>query len=165
MEIVTFVPEPALRSRMEEVFALREAQLGQWLPFAEIEHIGSTAIPGTLTKGDLDVLIRVSAENFRLAEEVLSGLFPRNEGTPRTDSFASFKDGSANPPLGIQLVVRGSEWDVFSQFRDSLKADPSLVRDYNELKKAHHGRDMDEYRAAKERFVERVLNRTSCGLK
>lgn len=157
MEIVTFVPEHTLQAGVTEAFALREAQLGHWLPFAEIEHVGSTAIPGALTKGDLDILVRVAAAEFRVAEEVLSGLFPRNDGTPRTDAFASFKEDSAEPALGIQLVVRGADWDVFSQFRDALKADPRLVHEYNQLKQTFDGRAMDDYRAAKEQFVERVL--------
>jgi GrpB-like predicted nucleotidyltransferase (UPF0157 family) len=118
VETVTFVPELEVRQQAAEAFAFREAQLERWLPFAEIEHIGSTAIRGALTKGDLDVLVRVSETDFRVAEEVLSGLFARNEGTARMDFFASFKDESARPPLGIQLVVRGTEWDVFSRFRD-----------------------------------------------
>ena len=157
METVTFIPESAVRLQVAEAFALREAQLTHWLPFAEIEHIGSTAVPGALTKGDLDVLVRVENGEFRVAEEALAGLFVRNDGTPRTETFASFKDEAANPPLGIQLVVRGSEWDLFSRFRDALNRDSRLVAEYNQLKERFQNASMDEYRSGKEQFIERVL--------
>ena len=157
METVTFIPESAVRLQVAEAFALREAQLTHWLPFAEIEHIGSTAVPGALTKGDLDVLVRVENGEFRVAEEALAGLFVRNDGTPRTETFASFKDEAAIPPLGIQLVVRGSEWDLFSRFRDALNRDSRLVAEYNELKERFQNASMDEYRSSKEQFIERVL--------
>ena len=158
MEIVTFVPEIQLRDRIAGAFALFEARLGRWLPFAEIEHIGSTAIRGALTKGDLDVLVRVSAEDFRAAEEALAGLFARNEGTARTETFASFKDDATEPPVGIQLVVRGTDWDVFSRFRDALNNEHRLVIQYNELKERYRNCSVDEYRSGKEAFIERVLN-------
>jgi GrpB-like predicted nucleotidyltransferase (UPF0157 family) len=158
MELVTLVPESELRPRIAQAFALREAQLSCWLPFAEIEHVGSTAIPGALTKGDLDVLVRVAAGDFRVAEEVLAGLFARNEGTPRTEALASFKDDAANPPLGIQLVVRGTEWDVvFGRFRDALIRDRRLVVEYNRLKERFQCQSMDEYRNSKDQFIARVL--------
>jgi GrpB-like predicted nucleotidyltransferase (UPF0157 family) len=157
VETVTFVPELEVRQQAAEAFAFREAQLERWLPFAEIEHIGSTAIRGALTKGDLDVLVRVSETDFRVAEEVLSGLFAPNEGTARTDFFASFKDESARPLLGIQLVVRGTEWDVFSRFRDLLNGDPRLVEEYNRLKAGFQNRSMNDYRSSKEAFIGRVL--------
>jgi GrpB-like predicted nucleotidyltransferase (UPF0157 family) len=157
VETVTFVPEIVLRRNIAAAFAIHKAQLSRWLPFAEIEHIGSTAIPGALTKGDLDVLVRVVAGEFRVAEEALAGLFARNEGTARTESFASFKDEAAHPPVGIQLVVRGSEWDLFSRFRDALNHDRRLVEEYNRLKEQFQNQSMDAYRSGKEQFIERVL--------
>ncbi len=41
------------------------------LPEAELDHIGATAVPGALTKGDLDILVRVSPPAFPAAVEVL----------------------------------------------------------------------------------------------
>jgi GrpB-like predicted nucleotidyltransferase (UPF0157 family) len=159
MEKVRFVNEVELRRATVEAFKFRETQLSRCLPFAEIEHIGSTAIPGALTKGDLDVLVRTAAREFRLAVSVLAGLFAKNEGTPWTETFASFKDDAANPLLGVQLVVRGTEWDVFSHFRDTLKRDPQLVAEYNRLKERFHDQSMNEYRSSKDEFIQQVLLR------
>ncbi|MFE3575677.1 GrpB family protein [Lysinibacillus sp. NPDC059133] len=48
------------------------------LPEADIQHVGSTAIPDSVTKGDLDIQVRVSAEQFSIAVELLSNLYDRN---------------------------------------------------------------------------------------
>ena len=50
-----------LAPNVQHVVAKLNASLRPLLPTAEIEHIGATAIPGALTKGDLDVMVRVAA--------------------------------------------------------------------------------------------------------
>lgn len=58
---------------------------------AVIEHVGATAVSGCLTKGDLDISVQVDPQAFAAADLALSGLFERNAGSVRTDSFSAFK--------------------------------------------------------------------------
>jgi GrpB-like predicted nucleotidyltransferase (UPF0157 family) len=123
----------------------------------EIEHIGATAVPGCITKGDLDIVVRVDAEDFSEADRVLASRYGRNEASAKTDAFASFECEVSDPPTGIQLVSKGSPLDDFLPFRDLLRQDDQLVRAYNDLKQgaAHLGRD--GYWQAKNMFISQVL--------
>ena len=157
MEQVVFIAEALIREQAAAAFEQHHARLLALLPQAEIQHIGSTALPGALTKGDLDIVVRVSQKEFDAAEATLAAYYERNIDSTRTAGFASFKDDSADPPLGIQLVVRGSDLDDFCTFRDFLAAHPAYLAEYNQLKQAAHGQPMDTYREQKSRFVEQIL--------
>lgn len=124
---------------------------------AEIHHIGSTAIPGCLTKGDLDICVRAHRDDVAHIDALLAAHYARNVGSFRSAAFSAFKDDNHQPPLGVQLVARGSELDVFVRFRDALLRDPNLVVAFNALKLVHAGQPMPVYRRAKGDFIARVL--------
>lgn len=152
----------ALDPEAIETAVLRHtARIASLLPSgAEIEHVGATAVPGCLTKGDIDLVVRVRAEDFAAADRALAAYLPRNTGSYRSVEFSSFADGQAKPALGVQLVVKGSALDVFGAFRDALLADADLIKSYNSLKRSWDGLEMDAYRSAKAAFIERALART-----
>ena len=125
---------------------------------ADITHVGSTAIPGCLTKGDLDVCVRADGKDVACIDVLLAARYTRNAGSFRSAEFSAFKDDSHHPPLGVQLVARGSELDVFVRFRDCLLRDPDLVMAFNALKAAHAGHSMESYRRAKGGFIAEVLS-------
>jgi GrpB-like predicted nucleotidyltransferase (UPF0157 family) len=154
---VHFVAESILREEVALAFSGHRKAIEQLVPFAQIEHIGSTAIPGCLTKGDLDILVRVPSARFHEADEILSTRYARNTGSVRNDTFASFHDENANPPLGVQLTAIGGPFDDFLPFRDWLLKNQTWVERYNRLKADCEGLDMDEYRRRKGAFVEEVL--------
>jgi GrpB-like predicted nucleotidyltransferase (UPF0157 family) len=56
---------------------------------ADVRHIGATAVPDCLTKGDLDIVVRVPSDDFADADTALATLFARNEGSIRTEGFSS----------------------------------------------------------------------------
>lgn len=142
----------------DRLFARIAAELRDLLPFsAEIRHVGATAVPGCLTKGDLDIVVRVPAEAFGAADEALAARFARNTGSKHTDGFSSFEDAATIPHLGVQLTVAGGADDYFHLFVDALLRDPELVAQYNVLKRRFDGQPMDVYRTAKSAFVEDVL--------
>ncbi|WP_264073582.1 GrpB family protein [Rhodopseudomonas palustris] len=146
------------RDAVERLFASVKQQLIAVLPnTSEILHIGATSVPGCLTKGDLDIVVRVERKDFHATEAALAARYARNSGSVRTNEFAAFEDDACTPHLGIQLTVKGGEFDVFHQFAAALRADPALVERYNELKRAHDGQPMDRYRAAKDAFVTDAL--------
>ncbi len=129
---------------------------------ADIRHIGATAVPGCLTKGDLDIVVRVAAADFATADVVLAARFARNTGSTHTDTFSAFEDADTSPHLGVQLAVAGSPDDCFHTFAEALRRDPHLLTEYNILKQGFDGQPMDVYRAAKSAFIERVLLSAKC---
>ena len=63
----------AARVAAERLFATVSDQLRALVPpSAEIRHVGATAIPGCLTKGDLDVAVRVERADFAPADRQIA---------------------------------------------------------------------------------------------
>lgn len=138
------------------VSELREIILSL-IPYARIEEIGSTAIAGALTKGDVDLLVSVEVPHFEAAKQVLEGRFSVNEGMEGIAHFASFKGSSAGIEYGIQLATINECEFGFIRFRDLLQQSPDLVQRYNAVKLAACHSSMDEYRAKKNEFIEATL--------
>ncbi len=157
MEQVFFVPEAAVRAKVSSAFERHQRWLLELIPGSEIHHVGSTAVAGALTKGDLDILVLVPAEVFPRAEALLAERLDRNAPNWHSEVFSSFKDDTSDPPLGVQLAVRGSGSEHFLQFRDLLASEPGTLAEYNALKKQFEGGDMNAYRERKGGFVERLL--------
>lgn len=138
---------------------LREMLEGMLPSSATICHVGATAVPGCLTKGDLDILVRVSPVDFKAAERILSAQFERNVGSAHTTNFAAYMDPTSKPALGIQLTVIDGPLDIFLRFTERLRNDRDLLERYNALKVLHDGKPMEAYRAAKADFIAEALAR------
>jgi GrpB-like predicted nucleotidyltransferase (UPF0157 family) len=152
------VETESARESADRLFEQVRKALAPLLPTnSQMHHIGSTAAPGCLTKGDLDIVVRVPAEAFRQVDALLAARYARNEGSVRTDNFSAFEDASTEPHLGIQLTAIGGPYDFFHLFVEALSRSPALVDEYNTLKRDYDGKEMAIYRAAKDAFVERVL--------
>lgn len=157
MESVHFAPEKEFRQKVERLFEEQKERIQSLLPEADIQHIGSTAIQNSMTKGDLDIQVRISAERFPMAVDRLSRVYDTNEGSTHTATFAAFKDDSLDPPLGVQLTVIGGEEDFFWKLRDFFKARDNYRQQYDDLKRQFEGRSMDDYITAKGQFIERLM--------
>ena len=150
-------PEPA-RVAAQWLFEAVSRSLTDILPpTADIRHVGATAVPGCFTKGDLDIVVRVTATDFEATDTALALRYARNDGSVRSTAFSAFEDASNRPHLGIQLTAIDSPFDFFHLFVEALRQSPQLVDKYNALKRSHDGCDMSVYRAAKGAFVEKVL--------
>ncbi len=159
MAEVYFKPAEDYIDSAGKLFEEQKLRLAPLLPGAEIEHIGSTSIPGLLTKGDLDINIRVAREDFEQAIGVLQQFYEVNQPENWNESFASFKDDHSFPlDFGAQLTVIGSELDDFVNLRDKLKSDGELLAAYNAMKSKYQGSSMDEYREAKAEFFYKLRN-------
>ena len=152
--------------RADDVHDLAEAAVDahrkivlELVPGAAVEHVGATAVPGALTKGDVDVLVRVGEAEVPAAVEALSRQYAIHQPHNWTPTLASFTDpDAADLPVGIQLVVRGSDADkFFGPFRDALISSDTLLAEYNELKRGLDGLEYELYTERKGRFIERVL--------
>ena len=62
--------------------------------------------------------------------------------------------------VAVQLVENGSHFEMFLEFRDALRRNPSLVADYNNMKRRCKGLDEDRYRAIKGTFIDGILTST-----
>jgi GrpB-like predicted nucleotidyltransferase (UPF0157 family) len=156
---VAFVGEAEVRDAARRAYDAEEQVLRLMLPRARIEHVGSTAVPGSVTKGDLDICVIVPPADFAAADARLGGCYARNPGSIHTAEFAAFTAEGGAIDVGIQLVAQGSRWDTFVRWRDLLRADPEVRRAYDELKRRYHQKPMDDYRAAKSAFIENTLSR------
>ncbi|WP_439891923.1 GrpB family protein [Ralstonia sp. 25C] len=163
IETLRLQPHPAASAQADAAFHAFVARWASRLPAsADIVHVGSTAIPGCLTKGDLDICVRADRADVAHIDALLAACYARNAGSFRSDDFSAFKDDAHQPPLGVQLVARGSELDVFVRFCDCLLRSSELVAAFNALKAAHAGRSMASYRLAKADFIAKVLSAAAC---
>ena len=156
MEQVYFYNFDRFKHEAEKTFRSQKERIKKRIPSADIQHVGSTAIPYSMTKGDLDIQVRVSTKNFMPAVEMLSELYYPNEGSVKTNEFRAFKDDGIFPPLGIQLTVIGSEFDFFWKFRDVLLQNKQYREAYDNLKRKFEGKSMGAYREAKNDFFNKI---------
>jgi GrpB-like predicted nucleotidyltransferase (UPF0157 family) len=157
MERVHFLEQSHFHEQAEKTFLEQKEKILRLLPEADVQHVGSTAIPNSLTKGDLDIQVRIPAEMFTAAVKKLSTLYAVNKGSVQTDYFHAFQDDTTALPLGVQLTVIGSELDIFWKFREVLFANDAYRTEYDELKKAYEDKSMEAYREAKQQFFARLM--------
>jgi GrpB-like predicted nucleotidyltransferase (UPF0157 family) len=163
MSTVRIRPVAEIEPEATAAFLEHRERISKLLPDAEIAHVGSTAVPGALTKGDVDLLVRTSAAGFDQAVRALRATYAVHQPENWTATYASFVDPeSTDPPVGVQLAVAGSDEDAFfGPFIDALTNDPELLARYNALKLELDGSDYERYTRAKGEFVERVLRGSS----
>jgi GrpB-like predicted nucleotidyltransferase (UPF0157 family) len=147
-----------LRLQIDRTLKHLSARIKAVLPEMELHHIGATAIPGALTKGDLDVLLRVSPEGFPAVVDTLRRQFQVKQPDNWTPQFASFGDDTTfELPVGIQVVVKDSENDFLLYLRDYLVQNPKALAECNRLKMANADKGPAQYWKAKNKFLQQIL--------
>jgi GrpB-like predicted nucleotidyltransferase (UPF0157 family) len=157
-KVTFFVPSQSYLCRVVNLFKEHQRKILHLFPTAEVEHIGATSVPGLLTKGDLDLQVSVSLEEFNQAIILLQTEYSNHQLENWTESFASFKDErDSDIPVGVQLVIQGSESDIFVKSRELLLSQPERVEELNQLKQCHADGDMDTYIKHKGEFFTMLL--------
>jgi GrpB-like predicted nucleotidyltransferase (UPF0157 family) len=160
MEPVHFVESNTITPAVNALVVQEARRIMRLLPYADVHHVGSTAIPKSLTKGDVDLNVRVPRDQFHEAVSALRRVYDVNQLENWSDDFASFKDDdSFLLKFGVQLTVRGSQDDVFLAIRELFLGNRNLVKEYDDLKRSFDGKSMDDYWAAKAAFFTRLLER------
>ncbi|MFA6018215.1 MAG: GrpB family protein [Patescibacteria group bacterium] len=133
-------------------------------PLLEIEHIGSTAIPGIAAKPIIDIAVAIpSIENAHQFIEPLSRIgyqyFPESSSQERL----FFRKGD---PVSFHLSLAQKDkfgyWNRQILFRDYLRAHPEAAHEYEALKFRLLEEDPtggSVYLAGKSAFIEQVLSR------
>ena len=152
-------PVEDLASDIESVLAELGRDLRVVAPGVDVEHIGATSMPDGITKGDVDVNLRVDHDRFDQVVVALSTRFDIAQPQNWTGTFASFSDTRHGFPLGIQVTVIGSDDDFLVDLRDRLRTDPETRHEYDKIKRANAGAGRDAYWQAKDEFLRRVRNR------
>ncbi len=126
-------------------------RLASLLPAYELVHTGGTSVPGALTKGDVDLHLRVAPTDFAATVGVLRGLYRSVHPEIWQDTLATFAV-EASLPTGIAVTPIGSEHDVrFRRSWELLRADPRLLARYNAMKQ---GGDYEDRKSA---FFDSIL--------
>ena len=113
----------------------------------QLSLTGGSSLEGLLTKGDIDLHLRVMPDEFAIATSKLMRVFDRVRQEIWTPSFAVFEQDSI-PPVGIAVTVVDSEHDRrFVRSWDRMRTDETARHDYNLLKRM--GGDVE---AAKSQF-------------
>jgi GrpB-like predicted nucleotidyltransferase (UPF0157 family) len=143
----------------DRAFQRHSREIRSLVPTAEVEHVGATAVPGLLTKGDVDLLVRVPEGDFPGAAAALRRRYEVDQPANWTGTFASFaEEQEGDVPVGVQLVVAGSRVDAaFVSLRRVFRTRPDLVERSNDLKLRHADGGADAYARAKQAFLEALL--------
>lgn len=154
---MVFLEPEQYQQRCAQLFNTYKKDISTLLPSAKIEHIGSSAIPNAISKGDLDIYIEVKPDQFEFAIAQLKTLnFIEKQNTLRTDELCKLESLN-NDDVAFQIVVTDSVFTFFLTFRNKLMDFPALVTEYNQLKLKCSHLDHDQYRTMKADFINRVL--------
>lgn len=167
----SYEDEPVVLRRHDPAWAERFAREAAVIrprlkPYAlrGLEHVGSTAIPGIAAKPIVDIVAGV--EHLRALPRydrrfwIDAGYRWRGEQKP---DWLYFVKRCPNGERLSQLHIvphDGWFWRNIVAFRDALRADPELAREYERLKVSLAVRFREErlsYRDAKSAFVMQVL--------
>ncbi|MEV6635987.1 GrpB family protein [Actinoplanes sp. NPDC051470] len=121
----------------------------------ELVLSGGSSAPGALTKGDVDLHLRVPPAAFDAVVATLTGIYQVVRPEIWQPTLATFAVES-DLPTGVAVTPAGSEHDLrFTRTWQRMAADPALVDAYNDLKRRHRN-DPEEYERRKSAFFDEV---------
>ncbi len=127
----------------------------------DIQHVGSTSIPGMAAKPILDIAVAVAdfEEAARCVPplEQLGYLYRGENGIPRRHYFVK-----GDPVIHhLHMVeIQSEQWASMIGFRDHLRHHPDVVQAYAALKQQlveQFPTDRKAYQEGKEEFIQQVL--------
>lgn len=130
----------------------------------DIQHVGSTAIPGLMAKPIIDIAVAVeNASVLKGLIDVLSKAgYDVKDSINELGEILARKGTPDNRTHYIHIeVINSLFWNNHILFRDYLLKHAEYIKKYEDLKKEMFERYKDErklYTAAKNDFIEEVLN-------
>lgn len=154
-----------------QAYATERKRLRSVLPgvFIDVQHIGSTAVPGLAAKPIIDILAGVAS--MAVAESVIAPLCTFGY-TTSAEFNATLSDrkwlmrwAEGRRTHHLHVVVHDSQaWHERLRFRDALRSSLALAAMYAELKAdaaRRHPMDREAYTRTKTEFILRAA--TECG--
>ena len=155
----------------EEERARLHAAIGEWA--ADIQHVGSTSIPGIAAKPIIDIAVHLRSlvdalycitPLMELGYECLGefGIPGRIYFRKRTDQpiRGQSHDGIGRTHQIHMYELTNEQYEKQIVFRDYLRAHPDARKGYETLKRQlaeRHARDVEAYAMAKSDFVQSIL--------
>ena len=149
------------------LFATEQERLLRLFPrqLLQVEHFGSTAVPGIPAKPIIDILAGVPS--MAVAESLVQPLLgsgyitsPKFNATLKDRRwFMRAAEGRRTHHLHL-VVLGGGPWLERLRFRDLLRSNAELARRYANLKSklaSQHRQDREAYTIAKSEFVSSVV--------
>ncbi|MEU8234303.1 GrpB family protein [Actinoplanes sp. NPDC048967] len=158
MEIPELRPAAEVITTARAILAHEQARLAALLGEHELALVGGSSVPGALTKGDVDLHLRVPAAGFGAAVAALREIYVVVRPEIWQESLATFEVPGAPLPTGVAVTPVGSEHDTrFRRGWQLLAADPALVDAYNAMKLRHRDRP-EKYEQRKSAFFDMFMD-------
>lgn len=144
----------------DEAASLRKA-LG--ISAERIQHVGSTSVPGMVSKPILDIAVLVdtlddTAESWKHKLADLGYWYKGSE--PDLPDRRFFAKGPREKRTVYLHIVNGKEFESLLKFRDRLRDNSELSIEYATLKQklaTVHENDRDTYTRSKNTFIRSVI--------
>ena len=166
--------DPRWPAMFDEERARLDAAIGEWA--ADIQHVGSTSIPGIAAKPIIDIAVHLNllVDALKCITPLVEHLQYECLGEFGIPDRIYFRKGTATPLRGQsaghdgagrthQIHMYPLGHDQYAKqitFRDYLRAHPEASREYEALKRefaARHAGDIEAYADAKSDFVQSIL--------
>jgi GrpB-like predicted nucleotidyltransferase (UPF0157 family) len=140
---------------------------------SDIQHVGSTAVPNLPSKPIIDIAIAI--EHFQVMPKLkdilanigycyrgsLREVIERSTDTSEEDHYFTRESSFEVRTVHLHVVkYRGTEWKNYIQFRDILRNDPNIRKQYEYLKldlMSKYPNDRQSYTISKHDFIQTVL--------
>ena len=127
-----------------------------------IEHIGSTAIPSVWAKPVLDIAILCGAKGLKAIADALGelGYEYRGQYDDESGHFYAVRDRDNIRYCQAHIYTEANaDWHSKLKFRDVLKANAELAREYNDykLELAKRVSNKSEYAEIKSKWVDTFI--------
>lgn len=168
--VVSVVPgNPRWAEVYEQVAAYLQAALAEADVDVDVEHVGSTSVPGLAAKPILDIAVGLPPGTdptaLTAALETLGFLYRGSGDADVVDLMFGWEDQPRHRLVNLHVVtVDGPAWRDYVRFREGLRANPEARDAYARLKQelaVKYPGDRQAYIAGKDRFVAEILSRRS----
>ena len=161
MPIELLPHDPEWSAVYEEAKAILSPVLGEYA--LDIQHVGSTAIPGISAKPVVDIAVAI--EHYPLPDEVLDAVkalgytYWGEYGIPHRHLFFR-RDLPVGHNVHINELANG-EFQKHVLFRDYMRAHPDDAREYENLKRELAARydEVGTYAENKSEYVQGILRK------
>jgi len=127
------------------------------VPGVVVEHIGATALASGMTKGDVDLNVRVALERLGEVTDALGEMGSPAQYQSWTATFTSLRSDRYALALGVQVTAIDGPEDFFVLIRNAMRASPELAASYDRCKRAAAPLGPQRYWEAKDRFLGELL--------